>query len=320
MKISDALLKQMEQDMSLDVPFSKGQTLPVKNCWHFYTDGSKVDFIFQDEDDFIAGMNRVCVVSNRHPVTILAFALMDTHVHFVLYGSLVACQRFMLDYVRRTSIYIVTAHQDRHKLQNTSIQHQAIIDSLYLKTAICYTLRNPPVGGIPYNYYDYPWSSGSLYFRRPSLWTSPMWMHAEGRPLKAYPGYVIREKLKSKAQLNPDTLMLGELVFPGEYVAYRIVERIFKTCRSFHFFMCTTKELKFESLEGVVSRLSIPIQEMRQHRDDICRSLFGHALVKSLTIEQRIVLGKTLRGRFNSSVKQIARLVGLKSEDLSAWL
>lgn len=53
----------------------------------------------------------------------LAFALMDTHVHFVLYGEFRECNSFMHEYVRRTSSYISIKYRERHKLKNLAIQH-----------------------------------------------------------------------------------------------------------------------------------------------------------------------------------------------------
>ena len=84
MKITRELLRQIVSDLGLDAPFVKGQHIPVKNCWHFSTDGNAVDAIFEDEDDFIDGMNRVYVTLQAYRVIILAFSLMDTHVHFIL--------------------------------------------------------------------------------------------------------------------------------------------------------------------------------------------------------------------------------------------
>ena len=94
MKLNDALLAQIVTDLGLDRPFVKGQKIYIKNCWHFSTDGNAVDHIFYDDDDFIAGMNRVYIVVKGYNVVILAFSLMDTHVHFVLYGTFEECNRF----------------------------------------------------------------------------------------------------------------------------------------------------------------------------------------------------------------------------------
>ena len=156
MKINDRLLRQIVSDLGLDIPFVKGRNISIKNCWHFSTDGNAVDAIFLDEEDFINGMNRIYVLARKHNIVILAFSLMDTHVHFILWGSFDDCNRFMHDYVKATSRYITLTHGDRNKLADVPIHHQVVDTDFYLKTVICYVIKNAPVGGISFNGYGLP--------------------------------------------------------------------------------------------------------------------------------------------------------------------
>lgn len=321
MKISQTLLRQIILDLGLNVPFVKGQNIPIRNCWHFSTDGNAVDVMFY-EDDFIDGMNRVYVTVKGYRVIILAFSLMDTHVHFVLYGEFDECNRFVHDYVRRTSWYLSVKHNEHHKFENVPIHHQQVDTDFYLKIVICYTVKNAPVAGIPHNALDYPWSSGPLYFKKKDLWCSPMWTEEEATADEtvtvADMGLNIRRKtLKTRKHASPDKVrMMGNLVFPGEYVAYELVETLFKTCKSFNYFLCRTKEEDVDARGGSISHLSIPMQEMRQHKNEICQELFGTASIKGLNTQQRIRLARTMRSRYNSSLKQIIRLSGLVYDEV----
>lgn len=92
---------------------------------------------------------------------------------------------------------------------------------------------------------------------------------------------------------------------------YDTVEKIFRTCNGFNFFLCRSKEEDVEAKGGSISLLSLPLQEMREHRNEICKELFGKEGVRSLTTQQRIRLAKTMKARYNSSTKQIIRLSGL---------
>ena len=83
--MDEKLLNEIVSDLGLDQPFVRGRKTIIKNCWHFSTDGKAVDVMFDGEDDFIAGMNRIYVTVKRFRVVILAFSLMDTHLHFVRY-------------------------------------------------------------------------------------------------------------------------------------------------------------------------------------------------------------------------------------------
>lgn len=305
--------EQLVTDLGLNRPFVKGQTIPINNCWHFSTDGNAVDCLFYDDDDFIAGMNRIYITVRGYNVIILAFSLMDTHVHFVLYGEFDECNHFMHEYVRRTSIFIAKKHGENHKLDGVPIDYQRVDNDYYLKTVICYTVKNAPVAGVPFNALDYPWSSGPLYFKKAGYWSSPSWQGKENN--RSDSGIMgtktLRKVLKTRDLPEKNLRMAGSLIFPGEYVAYELVERLFKTTKSFNYFLCRTKEEEVDSKGGTISHLSVPMQEMRQHKNELCLELFNTASIKTLNTSQRLILARTLRSRFNSSIKQIARLCGL---------
>ena len=77
MLINGTLLRTIEADLCLNAPFIKGQTLNIRKCWHFSTDGGSVEQLFYDEADFKDGMNRIYIVIQSYRVVILAFTLMD---------------------------------------------------------------------------------------------------------------------------------------------------------------------------------------------------------------------------------------------------
>ena len=135
-------------DLGLGSIAARGQQIPVRNCWHFYSYGDSVDVIFHDEADFRAGMNRINSVLQGYDIKILAFVLMDTHFHFVLYGEFDSCNQFVHEYVRRTSMYLTRRYSDRKTLKGLQISHQVIEDDRYLITAICYVIKHRKTLGV----------------------------------------------------------------------------------------------------------------------------------------------------------------------------
>ena len=333
------LKETIATDLGLGSPFVKGMVRTVKRCWHFSTDGNAVDIMFFDEKDYLVGMNRIYVVSRKYKVVILAFSLMDTHVHFILYGEFDECNRFVHEYVRRTSQYIASTRKDRNKLDKVPVNWQEIDTEEYLKTAICYVVKNAPAAGKPFVASDYPWSSGPLYFRGEGTWCSPGWTFSSVIDSKALPretgealsvisegstaNYTIRHRRKefhTKQSFETEVKMIGDLVFPGEYVDYLAVEQLFRTHRAYHYFFCKSKESEIESRGGYISQLSIPMQEMRQHKNEMCKELFGHESSNRLNTQQRLRLAKALRKKYNSSKKQIIRLCGLVYDEVKEIL
>ena len=296
-------------DLGLGLAVAKGQSFSIKRCWHFYTAGDSADVMFHDETEFRDGMNRIPPVIVCYNVLILAFVLMDTHLHFILYGEFQSCNHFIHEYVRRTSMYLSTRHQERNALINIEISHQKITNDRYLKTAICYVLKNPVSAGLPYNTWDYPWSSGSLYFRNPDSWTSPKWMLGMEDIITKSSG--IRLLTKSRTKIKPGIRAIDGLILPSQYVAAAIVEQLFRSHKAFNYFMSITKDVEIESHEGAISHLTVPIFEMRENRRIISQKMFGEANLRNLNMAQRIQLARRMRSQYNSSPKQIAKVCGL---------
>jgi len=299
------------RDLGLNLQYEKGKRITVSRCWHFSTDGNFADVLFYDDVDFADGMNRIFIVLKRFNVVILAFCLMDNHIHFCLYGELEECRRFVHEYMRRLSMSIRSRHGIPNKCYRIPIGYQVVDNDLYLKNVICYIIKNPPVAGLPHLAHDYPWSSGGLYFRSGCGWTEPLWKvdgTVVGRALSKRQRLGI---LKSSERIVGNVPMIGGLVSPEEYVAVEVVEKIFRTHRAFNFFMCSTKESDVELMSGVVSRLSLPDSELRQHKREICKKYFGVESTYTLNTKQRLKVAKALRARFNCSVKQVAKITGL---------
>lgn len=301
---------QIENDLSLNIPYIQGQKNQVKNCWHCCSDGRTVDIIFTSDEDFRDGMNRIYFVGAKYQVIILAFALMGTHVHFILYGSKEACIKFMHEYVRRTSQYINEKHKKNKALKNVQVSCQEITDDVYLKVAICYVLRNPFVAGLPYFPIDYPWSSACLYFRTADLWMQPSISKIEKTVSFTYDQF--EQIFKSHPVTNRQVKMIGNMISPLEYVRYDIVEKLFKTPRAYFYFLSQAKEDEFERKIGEYSKLSMTIQEMRQNRMEMSQMLFGTKELRGLNVEQRLHLARNLKRKYHSSAEQILRSCGLK--------
>ena len=61
---------------------------------------------------------------------------------------------------------------------------------------------------------------------------------------------------------------------------------------------------------GYISRLSIPDNELRQCRDELLKERFGKG-IRMLGTDERLLLGKLLKRKYNCSTKQISRMVSL---------
>ena len=53
----------------------------MRQYYHICTEGLGNDLIFRTDEDYIRGMNAIGILAYRHGISILAFCLMDNHVH-----------------------------------------------------------------------------------------------------------------------------------------------------------------------------------------------------------------------------------------------
>ena len=304
-------------DLGIGLPIVKGQDHPVRNCWHFSTDGAYAEVLFRDRTDFVDAMNRIYLLIRKYPIVILAFCLMDNHLHLILYGPLEECNRFVHELVRQISSAIARRHGLRHELRTLPIHYQTIDDDFYLKKAICYVHKNPTAANLPYQPHDYPWSSGGLFFRSWGEWTLPDQLPETAAALC---GEARRERFRTRESLPDDVQICGDLILPTNYVPVHLVESLFRSARAYLYFMSSTREEDVEARGGAISRLSLPDAEMRQHKRALLAELFGQKSSRQLNTQERIRLGKELRRRYNSSPSQIARLVGLSPDELATYL
>lgn len=332
MKTAD---KNVQDDLGLNVRPAQGQSIPIRHCYHGFSDGSRSEVLFPDKDGFAQAINKLAVTVYEYDIILLAYCLMDNHFHFILYGEECTCELFLKEYARRICRNSATSAKD------IIISLKPLDNDVYLKTAICYVLRNPVIARLPFQAIHYPYSSGFLLFtgkENIQIWSAPGWRlfltdlpQTDSEILNGRFGNMPSGKIcrinsltyREKRQLTGSHILLpGEwwmadgIVFPGHFVNYSLCEKIFGTIRSFHFFMSTCREADFEQSQGALERLSIPDQEMRVHRDEMIHTLFGKFGVRYLSAQQRGLLARKMKYNYGCSPKQIARLVHLDIEQV----
>lgn len=313
-------MEQLRIDLSIGHPFIKGQLRTVRNCWHFSSDGNCTFVLFETEADFKAAMNRLARLALRSRIIILAFCLMDNHVHFVLYGEFQDCEAFTREFLNLTAHYNSRRRGIGKGAATIRVSHQSIDDEEYLLNAICYDLRNPPVNGLKHTFYDYPWSSGPLYFRSAGTWAAPLWTYVYKGCPEQVAGFfkvcragelgpkALKKLLGSEQPVPEDWLICNGMVLPSSYIPVSTVEALFRSHRAFNFFIGRNKEKEMEDIMGTWTSLNLQDAEMRRHRDEEIASLYGSTSIRNLNMPQRIEVGRILRRKYLTSVKQIARV------------
>ena len=278
-----------------------------RHYWHCASKGLEDDVLFASREQFVAGMNRVGFCRLTVPeVYVIAFVLMDNHVHFILHGTFEECQRFMAQYKRLTGIYLANACG--RKLPDFEYGCWMIPNKEKLLEKISYVLRNPLVAGMRVLPTTYQWGSGPLMFAAESS--------LNFRPLGETTEYFRRKTFATKLEIPSGWLANDEgLIWPGSYVDFDRAESAFGSPAKFMYELGKRNEdlINQEMYGGAISLHDndvIPILSKT------AGELFGECSIDLLNLQQRLELIREMKKSGHSDVKQLGRLLHIKYQDL----
>ena len=284
--------------------------------YHICSDGNSASVIFHNPDDFKAAMNRLAILAHKYHVIILAFVLMDNHIHIIARAvSKDVCTMFAQEFKRLTGKYCAHRYGTEGALRRLPVQVLPIVDDDDLKTKICYVLKNPTKARMSM-FYNYPWGTGNLYFRNEDGSSFP----EKGIRVKDLGVNQLRSVCQTRQQIPAEWILVDGLILPENYIPVADVEAMYKTPRSYMYFLSLNKddEIEQETFNGDNIRLTDT--ELRQARNSLAKQLFGTAKLLDLSIPQRLRLARCLRSKYLCSKKQIARIVRLPMETVSSNL
>lgn len=274
--------------------------------FHVYTKGLNKNLLFSCDEDFIYGMNLIPKCLRGTDIRLLAFCLMDNHLHFILGAPRDACNRFIVNYKRNLGAFLAGSGRKIGEAVEAGVSR--VGSSAYLMTSIAYVLRNPVVAGAGYIPQDYRWSSASLYYRRRErdgdggLRTIGRLSYRERRAL-----------LKGRCDF-PDEWVIDEdgMILPEFYTAVSEVESLFASVRRYLYYLSSNHEAEVNG--AMDDKVRLRDADLRKEAVKICLDKFGTASVTMLDHGQRLLVCKCLRKEFGATFKQIGRIMHMDSE------
>lgn len=282
--------------------------------YHVCTDGSAIKWMFQDDKDFIAGVNRIAICHLIVGVSVMAYVLMDTHVHFVLYGTRLQCKEFINMYKRLTGKWIRTRYGISDHLRLLPTEVMCIDNEEQLLNTLAYLDRNPVVAGYKYLAGEYPWGSARFIFK--SLSSGQFsW------PLSSLTKREQRSLLGTRVNL-PEDWSVDDcgMVSPLSFLDVQKLESYFKTPARYSYFLA--KKLEGLVEQGFVNsqKVFMPDKEMRPIVRKLVKELYGMDDIRELDFNMRLSVARKLRYGYASTIKQISRMVHLDKSVLEGFL
>lgn len=277
--------------------------------------------MFRDNEDYVTGINylAVCQIALNQitpnqitpkKIEIIAFCLMSNHLHIVAKGENAILKKFIISFKRRYSMWLARKYNEHKILHRTAFTIKEVDSTEYLKQVIAYVLRNPIAAGINVSPFQYKWSSASCYFRQKDIGSK--------KDQTGLTGNEIRRIFKTRTLIfDGINLIDGEMADLMSFVKFTEVEAIFKTSRALMYFMSKDNdneiELEMNTLKKVSYNDSTVINAIRQ----ICEKKFQTSQINALGIHEKCSLVKYMKKNFNSSPKQIARILSLRLQTIA---
>lgn len=267
---------------------------------------------FRDFDDFRAGMNLVATLSFTLHIPIQAFILMSNHVHFVLLCPYDGALRFITLFKQKHSFYLWKKYGIREALQSVGVDIQEIaLEDECLERVIAYIQMNCVAANICAFPTDYPWGSGTCFFRvKPVKGTLLGSLSERGR----------RRLLHTKKKLPGNLLVEDGYILPESYVNVKFVEGLFQTPKRMQYFLQNSSKAKQRLARSEEGLPAFRDQVLVAAIPDLCHSLFQCRSVANLKESQLADLFRQIRFRFSADVNQIARAAGFSYEKVARLL
>lgn len=281
--------------------------------YHACTDGNALDWIFNDTEDFIAGINRIGICKLISGVLVIAYVLMDNHVHFVLQGTIAQCKHFIQQYKVLTGKWISKKYHRDSPLRLLPSQLILIHDEEQLLDTIAYLDRNSIVAGYPYLPHEYPWGSAMYIFKDEFNRIN------NTRALREFNAKEQHILLKTWHKIPENWRVYSNgMIDPRCFLEVSRVEKVFKSPIKYIFHLSKKLEGKIELMQG--TQTFIPDKELRKITLNLTKELFRKSSVQELDFNSKIIIARKLRYDHASTAKQISRMLAIDHETITKFI
>jgi len=284
-------------------------TFSMSGKWyHLYTSGKTTELFLKDDEDFKFCMNLLARCAAEFPkLVIVAFAIMDNHIHIVISGNEQIFQLFFASYRRKLSRFLSSKYNI--PIPDTfQMKLKDICDLKSLRNTIVYVNRNGYVVNPDFTPFSYPWSTGVCYFN----------VMVQSESLASLTIDNQRALFRGRV---PDGLKGSRIsdgyVIAESFCAIKLGMAMFRDAH--HYFSLISKNV--ESYNEISTDLDdgefLTDQELFSELVKILNESYDGCKISALSNAQKLDLAKTLHFKYHSSNGQIRRILGISQYDIN---
>lgn len=298
-----------------------------KGYYHLCSLGSEGHNFIKSQDDYYAAFNivGVCAADFHGEVVVLSFSIEDSHPHLLLYGTRPACEQFARRYEKTYMRHVVSSRGDSDGV-SLKLEVIPVTDNEHLMRVGAYTVIQPTKDGKNVMPYDYPYGTGSMYFR--PRWHIPVWLISDnGEVLKTHKIAELSRKKKDRllfcktCSVPDDWLFCQGFLLPTNYIAVDMFEAIYKTHNCFRAFCSMSNKQWQEMMSRIAEYRGVTLEDFEAGMlsSQCSRELFGTADIRRLNSKQRLMLAQKLRREYHLSFRQLSTLVRLPEIEIKSY-
>ena len=249
---------------------------PVRDCYHIFSDGTRVPALFETSEDKVYAMNLMAVLAHQYHLRVYCPVVMDTHFHDVVQGRQEDVFQFEFQMRRKIVLYF-------HRTGRPELAMDA---------------------GFSFLPEDYPWGAGRIFFHKEEVTTC--------RKVGDMTVRQRREWFRSRVDI-PVEWLLDEngMILPKCYVDLAAVHRLFGSPKRYIAFLFVRKK-DLIAQEEKDARAFLEMREdatLHAVADAESQKQFGMR-ISQLPQSERLQVARVLwQDRRTLSRKQLARAV-----------
>lgn len=202
------------------------------------------EVLFRCEEDFIRGINCLCLAAYQTESSLLAYAFMSNHIHICIRTE--DYNRFTRAFWYPYTRYFNAKYKRCGRLGSEGFYKQKVEGLRHFLTTIAYILRNPMHHGITSTPFGYKFSSVKSIFKNEFGWHENEQTLTHKYEYKFIPCH---KRLPEAYKMNKDGMIVPECV-----IDINDLEHQFSTARTFLYYMNRLSGEKWEHeqmLDGV---------------------------------------------------------------------
>ena len=279
--------------------------------WHVCSSPIETDIYFRNDEELAEALNILAITVFLSRCRLLAYSVMNNHLHFILEGTEHAVHEFWDIFYDRLAAFLKRTGR-MYLAKSCMPQFIQIKDLKQLKDEIAYVIRNHFAAAPDYNIFACLWDSGHLYF-------NPLLSRMKVGKSAAELTYTERRNFKHERDASIDSriMVLDGVAIPASFVDYKRAESFFENAREYLLWTMKNVESMVEVAKRIGENPNLTDTELRSVIWKMCKQKYNCSGPGTLTPEYKTELLNTLKYDYHTSNAQIARCVGLRIAEIN---